>query len=396
MKIIQLKSENIKKIKAIEINPEGNTVLITGKNGEGKSSVLDSIIYAFAGGRSIPNKPIRDGESKAVIEIDIGEYVIKKVFNRKNAFLEIIAKDGNPIKSPQAFLNKIVGELSFDPLEFMGKESKIQKEILLQLVGVDFATIENERRNAYELRTNSKREFNRLKAQLDNKESNPNISTAEKSASELINKISAEKNKQNRLDALYSQADELLKNIDFLKAQIKVSEQNLDLIQEEKITIELNDVKKMETELNSIEEKNKEIRENNKLKEIEDKIGNFGGEIFFYDEKIEKIDKEKIRMIKEAKMPITGLSFSDDEVLFNNIPLNQVNSADQFKVCLAMGMALNPKLKVILFKNGSLLDSKNMKIINQMIEEKDYQVWLEKVDENGKVGIVIEDGEVKL
>ena len=47
--IIELKAENVKVLKAIEIRPEGNIIELTGKNGNGKSSVLDSIIMALAG-----------------------------------------------------------------------------------------------------------------------------------------------------------------------------------------------------------------------------------------------------------------------------------------------------------------------------------------------------------
>ncbi len=43
MKIIKLQSENIKKLKAIEIKPDSNLIQITGANAQGKTSVLDSI-----------------------------------------------------------------------------------------------------------------------------------------------------------------------------------------------------------------------------------------------------------------------------------------------------------------------------------------------------------------
>lgn len=61
MKIISLESENIKRLKAVRIKPDGLLVQITGKNGAGKTSVLDSIMMALAGGSTIPEKPIRDG-----------------------------------------------------------------------------------------------------------------------------------------------------------------------------------------------------------------------------------------------------------------------------------------------------------------------------------------------
>ena len=109
MRILKLTAENIKKLKAIEITPDGNLVQITGPNGAGKTSVLDSIVWAFSGGRSIDAKPIRDGQDKAAIQIDCGDFVINRSITPKGAYLSIETKDGDKKKSPQKFLDEIVG-----------------------------------------------------------------------------------------------------------------------------------------------------------------------------------------------------------------------------------------------------------------------------------------------
>ncbi len=58
-------------------------------------------------------------------------------------------------------------------------------------------------------------------------------------------------------------------------------------------------------------------------------------------------------------------------------------------------MAANPKLKVLRIQDGSLLDEQNMRLLTEMAEASDYQIWLERVDTSGKVGVVMEDGMVK-
>lgn len=83
MKIIELKAENIKKLKAVEIKPSENLVKITGKNAQGKSSVLDAIFYAIGGKKAIPSKPIRDGETKGSIELDLGDYKVTRTFTER-------------------------------------------------------------------------------------------------------------------------------------------------------------------------------------------------------------------------------------------------------------------------------------------------------------------------
>jgi hypothetical protein len=59
-----------------------------------------------------------------------------------------------------------------------------------------------------------------------------------------------------------------------------------------------------------------------------------------------------------------------------------------------MAMALNPKIKVLRITDGSLLDKDNLQVIREMVEAQDYQLWLERVATDGRVGIVIEDGMV--
>jgi len=65
---------------------------------------------------------------------------------------------------------------------------------------------------------------------------------------------------------------------------------------------------------------------------------------------------------------------------------------------VAISMALNPTMRVIQIKDGSLLGPKNMEILKQLVKEKEYQLWIERVSDldqynaTGKVGIFIEDG----
>ena len=110
--------------------------------------------------------------------------------------------------------------------------------------------------------------------------------------------------------------------------------------------------------------------------------------------KIESIEQTKIDQIAQAQMPISGLSFDDTGVLFEEIPFVQLSSSQQLKVSIAMAMAMNPEIRVIRITDGSLLDTTNMAIIHQMAEDNDFQIWIEQVDESGEVGIYIEEGEI--
>jgi hypothetical protein len=110
---------------------------------------------------------------------------------------------------------------------------------------------------------------------------------------------------------------------------------------------------------------------------------------------IETAESEKVTLLSQAKMPLEGLSITEAGVTYKGIPIEQISSAEKLKVGVAMSMALNPKLRVLRITDGSLLDGDNLKAIAEMVKDKDYQIWVEKVTDGAGVGVYIEDGEVK-
>ena len=109
---------------------------------------------------------------------------------------------------------------------------------------------------------------------------------------------------------------------------------------------------------------------------------------------IEALDKKRSDAIAAAKMPVDGLTLGDGVVLFNGLPFEQASASARLKVSCVVAMASNPELRIIRSYDGSLLDAKSMGMLAAMCSSRDYQCWLEKVDETGQVGFVIVDGEV--
>jgi DNA repair exonuclease SbcCD ATPase subunit len=106
-------------------------------------------------------------------------------------------------------------------------------------------------------------------------------------------------------------------------------------------------------------------------------------------------EEEKLTAIKSAKMPLDELGFGDGYITYDGLPFDQASDAEQLRVSAAIAMAGNPKLKVIRIRDGSLLDEDSLQMLANMARERGYQVWIERVDSSGKVGIVMEDGMVK-
>jgi predicted ABC-type transport system involved in lysophospholipase L1 biosynthesis ATPase subunit len=111
-------------------------------------------------------------------------------------------------------------------------------------------------------------------------------------------------------------------------------------------------------------------------------------------EKLTALRAYKADVQKNAKFPVADLGFGDGEVIYKGLPLSQASDAEQLRVAVAIAMAANPKLRVIRVRDGSLLDSGGLALLEDLAKERDFQVWVETVSEDKNIGVHIEDGTV--
>ena len=181
MRIITLRAENVKRLRAVEITPEGDVVVISGRNAQGKSSVLDAIWMALGGGAGAKETthPIREGEKKASVTLDLGDLIVTRKWTLKGTTLEVSAREHEDggitnttgtvrYSSPQAVLDGLIGRLSFDPLAFANQGAKDQLATLLDVVDLPFdpAALDARRREVFEARTDVNRDVRTLEGQL--------------------------------------------------------------------------------------------------------------------------------------------------------------------------------------------------------------------------------------
>ncbi len=422
MKIIKLQAENIKKLKAVEITPQGNTVVISGRNEQGKTSVLDSIWLALGGGAASKEmiRPVRDGQKRASVKLDLGDMIVTRTWSsNEKSYLQVESKEGAVFKKPQEMLNRLVGRLSFNPLSFSLQDEKTQLKTLLELVKlpVDPAVLDGKKAKLYEQRRDINRDHDQYESKLgfmavpDPKTPAEEISSADIVAE--LREVQEQKNKNDELRrefaTMQTQAAQHRTDIQNLADQIATLQQKMDdtkaILRElatkgkaAKATIETlvdPDLDSFQEKLNNIDKTNQDIRNARDYKITKGRMDELKSESIGLTAQIQEIDDQKEKMLKEAEFPVDGLSFDENGVIFKGIPFKQCSSEEKLRVSLGMAIALNPDLRVILITDGSLLDSINMKLIEEMAKEKDYQVWIEIVDETGKLGVYIEDGEVK-
>lgn len=409
MKIIEFRAERFKRLSAVEITPEGNTVIISGRNGQGKSSVLDAIWLALGGGNAVKDSattvPIKDGEANAVVRLDLGDIIVTRKWTANGSTLTVEGADGRKYNSPQTLLDTLVGAISFDPLSFSKMPAAEQRMQLLSLttLPIDPDKLDADRRELYDKRTIVNRDIKVLQAELSGTPYTEGVGDEEVSISDIAKRISVEQEQLNKIQSFRRYLDEDREKAESLRAEIAQKTKELyELV--EKITkaealssalVEPN-IEKTQADLENAEQRNRLVRQNKKHNELKLKAKTKTAESDALTQQIEAIDKTKKDAFLNARFPVPGLSVDDDGVLYNGIPFRQCSSAEQLKICVAIASALNPKIRVIRVADASLLDSESLNAIATMADEQDIQIWLERVtDGKEKVGVVIEDGAVK-
>lgn len=434
MNIVQLKAENVKRLSAVSITPEGNVITVGGANGAGKSSVLDSIAYALGGKSLIPEEPIRRGETSAKVVVDLGDLIVTRTFSRIaldngeeriDSKLVVTNKDGAAYPSPQAMIDKLLGELTFDPLEFAGHKPAIQRDTLRQLVNLDTSMIDEQHKEAYVSRTHFNRVAMTQKAQVEGMPHFEGVPEVETPLSAISEKLTAADEARAQLRAaenvlgalardmeaierrevdLTRERDEAAKRLAELNSLIEstkaeaVGAERKAKDQEARVkamTAALPDTAALQAEIDEIEGVNFKVRANAARAAALAALDETKAKAKALDDKIVELAEAKGLMLQRVKYPVPGLGLTDDGVTFNDIPLNQASTAEQLRVSVAIGLALNPKLKVLLVRNGNALDSKSMKMVADMAQEAGAQIWMERVAESSEgISVMIEDGHV--
>ena len=415
MKIINLRAENVKRLSAVDITPQSAVVEITGANGAGKSSVLDAIFWALAGTRAHQDMPVRRGETEATIALDMGDIKVRREFavrddGETTTRLHVESADGARYPSPQKMLDALVGSLTFDPLEFSRMAPKEQGRVLRGFVsGVDFGAEEAAYKADYQARTAANRAAKEARVRMEGitlpevEGDPPDIASIVEALEEarawnVRQMASGKRIEETKSEvALYrKRVHELMESLADANAKLSAAEATLMALpnaeqerDESALAAELRDAEQLQR-LHAAR-KTAEMRRDDQRRIMEAEEAKSKA----LSESIRERSERVRATIAAADMPVPGLQIVESgEAYLYDVPLDQASGAEQLRLSCAIAMASNAELRVIRVRDGSLLDEASMDILREMATDRDYQVWIERVDTSGKVGIVIEDGAV--
>jgi AAA domain len=420
MKILQLTAENVKKLTVVQIEPDGNLVQITGKNGQGKTSVLDAIWWLLAGGENVQSKPIRNGADSARIEAKLGDgktvkLIVERRFTEKASYLSVKTSDGAKYGSPQKLMDDLIGTLAFDPLGFMRADSRKQFETLRGLVQLDedIDEIDHLNKADFDARTIINRDIKQNCAAavaiavpeglpekpVDEEQLLGEMQQASEFNVVLERRKAGRREVASNIAGWRSEAASLREQAAQLLEQATGYEQTADEAQRDLDKSDPipspKDLTELRARLDQAKAINVGIAARNQREIATRKADDLEARSDALTRVIQDRTAKKNAAIAAAKMPIDGLSFGDGVITFNGVPLDQASDAEQLMVSTSIAAALNPKLRVLRIRDGSLLDDDAMARLATFAAERDFQIWIERVDGSGAVGFVMEDGHIK-
>lgn len=403
VKINELLIENVKRVKAVQFEPSADGLtIIGGRNGQGKTSVLDAIAWALGGNNYKPSVPERDGAlvpPNLHIELSNGLIVERK---GKNSTLKVTDPNGN--KSGQQLLNEFVSTLALDLPKFINGSDKDRADSLLKILGIGdvLSQLDTKENQLYAQRTEVGRIADRKKKAADEMPIYPNVPKEPVSATELIKEqqeILARngENERKRQDAARYEQMLAEAQIAFDEAKAALQKAEQDCLTARKSAENLHDESTAELEKNlaEIEALNIKIRANSTKEAAEIEANNLQQEYDGLTEQIESVREERNKLLDSAELPLPGLSVKDGKLIYNNMPWDGMSGSDQLKVATAIVRKLNPQCGFVLMDKLEQMDLETLQEFGVWLKQEGLQVIATRVSTGDECSIIIEDGMVK-
>jgi len=389
MKIVSLTAENVKRLSAVEIRPDGALVQITGRNGAGKTSVLDSIWWALAGTKNIQDSPIHAGESKARIRLDLGDMIVERRFTGQDdggytTALKVTSAEGATYPSPQSMLDSMLGALAFDPLAFARKAPRDQRDAIRSLVPADLDALDAADKADYDARRDLNREAKTLRAQIDAFDL-PATRPETIDVSALVESLDAAGRTNSAIEGHRRDRADAERNLGNAEREVERLEVELEHAREKRAALAealaAMDPIRDPVDTSAIRAQIEAAREANDAAKCWDERAALTKALAEKDAESEALTKamkarerERIEAFASADLPVEGLGITTDGVTLNGLPFDVASDAEKLRVSVALAAAMEPKLRVIRIRDGSLLDAENLASLSAFATERDMQI----------------------
>lgn len=409
IKINKLEIENVKRIKAVMIEPtENGLTVIGGKNNQGKTSVLDSIAWALGGEDFRPSEAKRTDSiipPNLKITMSNGLVVERK---GKNSALKVTDPTGQ--KAGQQLLNSFVERLALNLPKFMNESGKEKARTLLQIIGIEgqLQELEQSEKELYNERLTIGRIADRKKKFADEQTYYPDAPSELVSPSELIRQqqeILARngENQRKRREAaqleerakqLYSQVADLSAKLEAAKREHLAVMKDLDIAKKSVESLQDESTAELEASIANIEEVNRKVRANLDKEKAEEDAREYSRQYDKLTEQINQTRDKKMKLLDTADLPLPELSVEEGELIYRGQKWDNMSGSDQLRVATAIVRKLNPECGFVLLDKLEQMDLDTMREFGAWLEQEGLQAIATRVSTGDECSIIIEDGYV--
>ena len=402
MKINKLEIENVKRVKAVKVEPTQNGLtIIGGNNNQGKTSVLDAIAWALGGDRYRPSQAQRVGSVMPPmlhIVMNNGLVVERK---GKNSDLKVTDPSGK--KAGQQLLNAFVEQLALDLPKFMEEPGKEKDTTLLQIIGVgdELSELEQEEKSLYNERLYVGRTADQKEKFAKEQTYYPDapkdlVSPSEliKQQQEILAKNGENQRKREQLHFLeqeYQRVNDQMREL--LKKQTEI-ENSLSIARKSAADLQDQSTEELEESIANIDEINRKVRANLDKEKAEDDAREYRKQYELLTSKIENVRKRKTELLSSADLPLPELSVKDGELVYKGQQWDNMSGSERLKVATAIVRKLNPKCGFVLLDKLEQMDLETLREFGEWLEAEGLQAIATRVSTGEECSIIISDGYV--
>lgn len=409
VKIVNLEAENVKRIKAVQIAPaETGLTVIGGNNGQGKTSVLDSIAWALGGEKYRPMAAQREGANtppRLHITLSNGLVVERK---GKNSALTVTDPTGH--KGGQQLLNEFVEQLALDLPRFLNASDKDKADTLLKIIGVgdQLARLDREIKSTFDRRTAIGQIARQKQAFAEEMLEYPEAPDEPVSAAELIRQQqeilarNGENQKKRAQVTIIEDKVQILKNrVENLTSQLRQTQaeytaalQDLAIAQKSAENLQDESTAALEANIRDIEEINRKVRANMDKARAADDAAAMQKEYDGLTAQLEQLRSDRLALLQGADLPLPGLGVEDGCLTYQGRHWGDMSGSDQLRVSTAIVRRLNPECGFVLLDKLEQMDLTTLHDFGLWLEQEGLQAIATRVSTGGECQIIIEDGRV--
>jgi hypothetical protein len=414
--IASLELENVKRVRAMTLapKPDGLTV-IGGRNGQGKTSVLDAIAWALGGERKRPERPTRDGAAvPAHLKVTLSNGLVAER-GGKNGSLKVSDPEGK--KAGQQLINAFVGELALDLPKFMAMGDREKADELLRIIGVgdELARLDKRLDELTEERKSlgqQKRAKRKVAEDAPRYESAPDelVSAADlvRQHEEILARNGENRRLRDRKGQLEERSSLVAREIVSLTDQMRQIKERIDQKSEEadQIAADLETAAKtveqladesteeVERALADVDATNEMVRANQRRHDMEEEADALDAEYAEVNEDVESVRGARARLLDGADLPLEGLSVEDGKLVYHKATWSEMSGSEQLRVATAIVRRLKPECGFVLVDKLEQMDPQTLEEFGAWCAGEGLQVIGTRVATDGTCSVVIEDGRV--